>query len=112
MEAIAFQFAGSDLLERFEELRYEDERRLVDQQVDVFGHEHVGINPGLMTRAGLLQDGFYRFLGARRRQERKSVKATERDEVESLRLLEAFQTDGHAVIVVPLRDRTTTHSSR
>ena len=81
LQAIASELAGSDLLERLEKLRHEDGGRLVDQQVNVFGHQHVSVDPCPMTRPGLFQNGLDRFLGSRRFKERKPVKATERDEV-------------------------------
>ena len=64
LPAIASQLAGSDLLERLQKLRYEDGGRLVDQQVNIFGHQHVGVNPGLMTRPGLFQNGSTVSLGS------------------------------------------------
>jgi hypothetical protein len=84
---VASQLAGSNLLERFQKLRHEDDWRLVDQQVNMFRHQHVSVNPGLMTCPGLFQNGFDRFLGAPCFEERETVKATERDEMKSLRSL-------------------------
>ena len=110
--AIASQLAGSDLLERLQKLRHEDGGRLVDQQVNMFRHQHISVNPGLMTCPSLFQNGFDRYLGARRFKERKPVKATERDEVKSLSSLEPLQAIGHIVIVMLLRPYPKTHSSR
>ena len=63
LRAIASQFARSDLLERLQKLRQQDQRRLVDQQVDMFRHQDISVDPGLVTCAGLFQNGFERFLG-------------------------------------------------
>ena len=104
LPAIASQLAGSDLLERLQKLRYEDGGRLVDQQVNIFGHQHVGVNPGLMTRPGLFQNGLDRFLEFRGFRQRKPVKATERDEVKSLRSLETLQAVRHRAMVVRSED--------
>ena len=62
---ITSQFARSGLLERLEKLRQENGWWLVDQQVKMFRHQHVCVNPGLMTRPCLFQNRFDRFLGLR-----------------------------------------------
>ena len=49
----------------------------------------------------MLKNGFDHFLGSRCFKERKSVKATERDEVKSFRSLETLQAIGHAAIAIP-----------
>ena len=49
LPAIASQFARSDLLERLQKLRHQDQRRLVDQQVDMFRHQDVSVDPGPVT---------------------------------------------------------------
>jgi len=100
LQAIAFQLAGSDLLGRFQKLGYEDRWRLVDQQVDMLRHQHVGVNPGLMPCPGLFKNGFDRIFGFGCLKEGKPVKPTEGDEVESFRFLEPFQTIRHAVLVI------------
>jgi len=41
----------------------QDGRRLVDEQVDVLGHEDVGVDAGLMTGTGLFEDGLEGGLG-------------------------------------------------
>jgi hypothetical protein len=66
----------------------------------VFGHQHVGVNPGLVTRPGQFENGLEGFLGLRRLKERKPVKTTEGDEVKSFCSLESLQAMGHAVIVI------------
>ncbi len=66
LPAIASQFARGDLLERLQKLRHQDQRRFIDQQVDMFRHQDVGIDPGLVTRAGLFENELKRFLGRRR----------------------------------------------
>jgi hypothetical protein len=101
LPAIASQFARSHLLERLQKLRQQNGWRLVDQQVNMFRHQHVSVNPGLMTRPSLFQNGFDCFFGPRCLKERKPVKATERDEVKSLRALEPLQAIGHAAIAIP-----------
>jgi hypothetical protein len=112
LRAISSQLAGSDLLERLQKLRQEQVRRLVDQQVNMFGHQHVSVNPGLMTCPGLFQKVFDRFFGPGSPKERKPVKAAERDEVKGFRTLEPLQAIGHGAIVILIRPRDETRSSR
>src|SRR5271157_5631161 len=87
-------------------------RRLVDRQVDMFRHQDVSVDPGLMTCPGLFQNGLERLRGFRRFKERKTVKATERDELKGFRFLEPLQAIGHGSIVTPLRPCPKTRSSR
>ena len=109
---IASQLAESYLLEHLEKLRHENARRLVDEQMNMFGHQYVSVNPGLMTCPCVLQNGFNSFLRFRRFEERKPVKAAERAEMKSFRSLEPLQAIGHTVIVISLRLWSKTRSSR
>jgi hypothetical protein len=70
---------------------HEDRWRLVDEQMDVLGHEDVGVNPGLMSCARQFEHGLDGVLGTRRIEQRELVKATESDEVECFRFLEPLQ---------------------
>ena len=98
--ALTSQFARSDLLYGFEKLGHKDRWRLVDEQMDVLGHQDVGVDPRLMPRTSLFQYGLHCVLGLRRIEKRETVKATEGDEVESFRFLEPFQTVRHGSIIV------------
>lgn len=61
---------------------------LVDEEMDVFGHEDVGVDAGLMTGASLFEDGFERGFGFGLFEVGETVEAAEGDEVERFGLLE------------------------
>src|ERR1035438_2816282 len=98
--ARTFQFARCDLLYGFEKLGHEDRWWLVDEQMDVLGHQDVGVDPCLMSCASQFQYGLNCVLGVRCIEKRETVKATESDEVESFCFLEPFQTVRHGTIIV------------
>jgi hypothetical protein len=85
------------LLEGLQELRQEDERRLVDEQVDMFRHQEVSIDAGLVTGPSLFENDLKRFLGCRRFKKRKTVEATEGNEVKGFGVLEPLEAVGHIV---------------
>jgi len=62
--ARASQFARSDLLYGFEKLGHKDRWWLVDKQMDVLGHQDVGVDPRLMSCASQFQYGLHCVLGA------------------------------------------------
>ena len=98
--SIALEFAGGSLHEGLEKLRHNDRRRLIHQQVDMLGHQDVGVDSSPMTCPNLLRNSFDRILGFRRFKERETVTATEGDEVKGLGFLEPFQTVGHGPILI------------
>jgi hypothetical protein len=98
--ALASQFARSDLLYGFEKLGHEDRWWLVDEQMYVLGHQDVRVDPRLMSCTSRFQYGLNCLPGARRIEQRKTVKATESDEVESFCFLEPFQTVRYGSILV------------
>jgi hypothetical protein len=100
--ALTFQFARSDLLDGFEKPGHQDRWWLVDEQVDVLGHQDVGVDPCLMSRASQFQYGLNCVLGVRLIEKRETAKATESDEVESFCFLEPLQTVWHGFILVRL----------
>src|ERR1035437_539396 len=55
--ALTSQFARSDLLDGFEKLGHEDRWWFVDEQMNVLGHQDVGVNPRLMSRTSQFQYG-------------------------------------------------------
>ncbi len=112
LRAIASQFARSDLFERLQKLSQQNLRRLVDQQVDMLRHQDISVHPGLVTRAGLLQNGFEGFLGFFHFKKRKTAVATEGDEVKCFGFLEPLQAVGHGAIVTPMRPCPKTRSLR
>jgi hypothetical protein len=67
--------------------------------MDVLGHQDVGVDPRLMSRTSQFQYGLNCVLGAWGIEKRETVKATERDEVESFCFLEPFQTVRHGSII-------------
>src|ERR1017187_3344153 len=73
-------FARRHLLYGFEKLGHEDRWWFVDEQRYVLGHQDVGVNPRLMSRASQFQYGLHCVLGAWRIEKRQTVKATEGDE--------------------------------
>jgi hypothetical protein len=97
--ALASQFARSHLLYGLDKLRHEDRWWLVDEQMDVLRHQDVRVDPRLMSCTSRFQYGLNCLLGARRIEQRKTVKATESDEVKSFRFLEPFQTIRHGPII-------------
>ena len=97
--ALASQFTRSDLLYSLEKLGHEDRWWLVDEQMYVLGHQDVGVDPRLMSCTSRFQYGLNCLPGARRIEQRKTVKATESDEVKSFRFLEPFQTIRHGPII-------------
>jgi len=98
--ALSFQFARSDLLDGFEKLGKDDRWWLVDEQMNVLGHQDVGVDSCLMSCTSLFQYGLEYVLGFRRIEKWETVKATEGDEVESFCLLEPFQIVRHGAIIV------------
>jgi hypothetical protein len=100
------------LFEGFEELSEQDVRGLVDEQMDVFGHEDVGIDTGLVAEPGPFEDGLDDVLGFRAGEVRETVETAKGDEVEGLGLLVSLQTVGHEGIVPWMIPELKTHSSR
>jgi hypothetical protein len=95
----ALELTGGLLLEGFHELIEWDGFGFVDEEVDVLGHEDVGIDAGLVAGSGLFEDLFDCAPGFRGREVRLPVEATEGDEVESMGLLVSLETPGHGVMV-------------
>ena len=61
----ALQFFGRFLLQGLQELGDEDVGWLVHQEVDVFGHQDVGVDAGTVVGSGLLELVFDDGLGVR-----------------------------------------------
>ena len=97
--ALASQFARGGLLEDFEKLGNEDRWWLVHEQMDVFGHQNVCVDPCLMPGPRPFQHGLDRLPRSERFKQRQTVKATEGDEVKSFRLLKPFQATRHGSIL-------------
>ena len=85
----AFEPVGGRLFEGIEELVEGDVWGLVDEEVDVLGHEDVDVDAGLVAGTGLFEDSFDDRFGLRG-EVGEPVEATEGDEVEGLGLLESF----------------------
>jgi hypothetical protein len=100
------------LFEGFQELAEEDGGWFVDEEVDVLGHQDVGVDSGLVTCSCLFEDEFDCGFGVGVFEVRETVVATEGDEVEGLGLLVPLQTVGHGVIVLGFWGGGETHSSR
>ena len=100
--ALTSQLTRSDLLHSLKKLGHEDQWWLVREQMDVLGHQDVGVNHRLVACPGLFQYGLHCALKTRRIEKREPVKATERDEVESFRFLEPLQTVRHGSIISPV----------
>jgi hypothetical protein len=106
------KLSGRRLFEGFEELSEQDVLGLVDEQMDVLGHEDVGIDTGFMAEPGPFEDGLDDVLGLRAGEVGETVEATEGNEVERLGLLVSLQTVGHGCIVSWMVLGLKTHSSR
>jgi len=76
-------------------LSQEDVWGLVDEEVDVLGHEDVGIDSGLVTGSDLFEDLKAEVFGVGVGEVGETVETTEGDEVEGLGLLESFEAVGH-----------------
>ena len=107
--ALTPQFARSDLLYRLKKLGHKDRWWLIDEQMDVLGHQNVGVDPRLVPCTSQFQYGLNCVLGVRCIEKRETVKATEGDEVESFCFLEPFQTVRHGAIIVRPRSYLKTH---
>jgi hypothetical protein len=83
--------AGRGLLERLEELRNNDGRRSVHEQMDVLRHQDIGVDSGLTAGTSLFQNSFDDVPGFGGCKERKPLVTTEGDEVETLCLLKTRQ---------------------
>ena len=68
--SIALEFAGGSLHEGLQKLRHNDRRRLIHQQVDMLGHQDVGVDSSPMACPNLLQKGLDCVLRPRRFKER------------------------------------------
>jgi len=55
----AFEATRCHLLEGLYKLCEKNPGRLVDEKMNVFGHQNVGIDSGIVSCAGLLQNGFH-----------------------------------------------------
>lgn len=95
----SFELAGGGLFEGFEELGEQDSGWLVDDEMDVLGHEDVGVDAGLMTGTGLLEVGLDEGFGLRCGEVGETVVTTEGDEVEGLGLLVSLEAVGHLGIL-------------
>jgi len=62
--ALTSQFARCDLLYGLEKLGHENRWWLIDEQMDVFWHQDVGVGSRLMSRASQFQCGLDCVLGA------------------------------------------------
>jgi len=62
-------------------------------------HENVSVNTGIMSGAGIFQDGFDHKLSLHRAKEWEPMKITEGDEMKELGFLEPLQSIGHDGIV-------------
>jgi len=89
------QPARSHLLDDLEKLRQQNSRRLIDEQVNMFRHQNVGVNPRLMPRTRLFQHRLERLAGGGRFKERETMKTTEGDEVQRPRILKPLQAARH-----------------
>ena len=97
---IAFELPRTHLLQRLEKLRNKNLGRLVHQQVHMLRHQHIRINPRLMPSSRFFQQRLNGILRVRQIQQRKPLKATERDEVQRPGLLEPLQACGHKVMLI------------
>jgi hypothetical protein len=87
------------LLKHLQDSRKGAAFRFADEQMNVFGHDHVTANeesvPLAHTFQGLLED----VTGVRVRRKRLSMMTTEGYEVETLGLLNALESPWHAVSI-------------
>src|SRR5512146_1792405 len=109
---LASQLPRSDLLEGLEKLGHENRRRFVHEQMNMFRHQHVGIDSRLMTCMSQLQHCFNCVLRFRRFEKRETAKAAEGNEVESFRFLEPLQTVRHGAVIIATTICADTRSSR
>src|SRR5690242_8602864 len=72
--AIALEPSRSCLLQRLQELSQQNHRRLVDEQMHVLRHQHVGIDSGFVLRSRLLQYSLESLLSSGCCQRRESWK--------------------------------------
>jgi hypothetical protein len=79
--SIALELSRDLLLERFKELAKKDRWRLIDKQVNVFRHEHVGVDTSLVPETGSFEDLFGEVFRSLVGQEGESVITTKGDEV-------------------------------
>jgi hypothetical protein len=88
------------LLKHLQDSRQSAAFRFADEQVNVFGHDHIAANeesvPLAHTFQGLLED----VTGVRVSQQRVSMMTTEGYEMETLGLLNALESPWHAVSIV------------
>ncbi len=95
----ALELAGGGLLEGLDPLVEQDARGLVDEEVDVLGHEDVGVDTGVVTGSGLFEEEFGEVLVGCVGKVGETVVTTEGEEVEGFGLVEASQAVGHGEIV-------------
>lgn len=80
--------------------------------MNMLRHQDASVNPGLMTRADLLQSCCEGFPGFLHCEKGKTVEATEGYEVKGFSFLESLQAAGHGVLVTPPGPCPKTRSSR
>ena len=83
------------MLERFHEHREGDIERLVDEEMDVFGHQNVGVDSRVVASAGALQNFFDGGFGDGVGEVWAATVTTEGDEVVITRLLVSFEAEWH-----------------
>ncbi|SRR6266446_6305068 len=76
------QGARDFLLERLQDFRGVPLLRLAEEQMDVFGHNHIANQQEAVSRADLVKNLHEAVAGARRAEERAAAIATESNEVE------------------------------
>ena len=99
------------MLEGLDSLVEQDVRGLVDEEVNVLGHEDVGVDTGVVTGPGLFEEEFGEVLGGWVGEVGETVVTAEGEEVEGLGLVVSFQAVGHGEIVTR-KFGVATHSSR
>jgi len=87
------------LLEHLQSSRERAALRFADQQVNVFGHDHIAGDEESVPLANSLERLFEDIAGVRSGQESITMMTAEGYEVETFSLLDALESPWHAAIV-------------
>jgi hypothetical protein len=86
----------------FQKLSQSHLRRFIHKQMNMFGHQNVGIDPRSVPRTRLLNNGLERLFGFGCLKQWQAVKTTKGKEVQRLRVLKPPKTARHGPTLVAM----------
>ena len=87
------------MFERFDEHSQWDGEGLIDSEMDMLGHDDVGVDSRSVTGPCFLKNFLYCCLRFIRQEIGQTVKTAKGDEMDIFSLMVTFETPGHCVMV-------------